>query len=1679
MLRKGGAVLFVLLLVGLVGCVPVAAQAAPGADTPVENGTDATRYTLHDTTSGVSFPLAPGESLHDLGVPAGEYDIAEFRGDERVGTFRARVAPDGTVTELDGADAPGVTASASDGSAPDIRMTVGQSYEPYPQGSTVNVSVSAVNDSGPVPTLVGGEDVTVTVTDSEGSLVLQETVTTSDSGPAVVPIDTGNIPEGEYTVETNTSDQLSFDVGPSVHVTPRFTDQVEVGRSVDLGVALSERGDPVADTVNLSVTRADGTRTVRTLTTGPDGFATLTLTPQQAGDISVYPADRPGSGTTLTASDIIGQVHTNGEDYSTYMPAGKSVQLTGYVTDDGAVPAAEELVVRVFNTTEDYDGTPVTNITTVTDPFGQFAVEWDTPDVPGAEFEARLFEPDGTRISNDGGRINLEGTGRQGGDGAVDPTLDVELHTPTYENIVAPGDSVEGTVRAAWEAGMGPIENATVRYAVLYNDRVVAANGTVTTNASGEARISVPVGADAPDRASVTVLATLTNHSVSTATASADGRLQRYRIEETRTGGHAPGDTAGLSLTFRDAATGDSVSDVPMMLSAEAADALHGSVFATGTDTSSSNGTARVTATLPQRMTEEFLYGAWYPYADSGFPTEPVDGFDVTVNGVPDGQIEAGEDVTFNYTAAADGPTAAVVSLETYRDGLAPSSLAVRLPENEDVTVSVPPVAEDTDYTVRVRAINESGVTATASEWLDVNGSGPGVGADPAYLVDGDADGDDAYATIQAAVDDAPDGATVTVEPGTYHEQVTLDKNVTLVAPDGATLDGTTPALSEYGTVGLRIAPRGDAGPVAPTVRGISVVGYDTGIRAGANTITEPGEAATGDWVIEDVSVRDSLAAGIEAYRATGDWRIRDSTVHNTTYEGIHAGSATGTWAIAGTTITDAGRSAIRAINANSAWTVRDVTIRDGSQEGIDAGWTTSDWTVRDATIENNSRGIDVVATSGDWLVTDSRIRNNDGDGVSFELGDQGVDPASGNWTVTESAISGNGGAGVAAVSVNTTGDATRNYWGAADGPSGDFDGAGDEAVGNVTVEPFYTDAEMTTLSGESATAPDCSAVSYAGSGTAENPYQVGTLEQLQCIEDWNLSADYVLTSDIDASETANWNDGKGFDPVGTGAYGDGASFTGTFDGDGHTIAGLSINRSDRGSTGLFGGIGEGGVVGNVTLDSVNVARGGAAERYSDYTGGLVGMAHSRALVHAVSVSGTVSGDRSVGGVVGYLNGSTLLRSASTAAVSGSDGVGGLVGRANDWELYDGPEVNNATIQNSYAAGAVSGDSEVGGLVSNFGGVHDSYWDELATGQAASGGGTGLTTAQMTGEAAVSNMTGLDFESNWTVREGDYPALAWQTDDDDTPDGDDDAPESGTGLDFDPTNATVQRGETVTVDVTVDTNKSVYGATTVVEYDTETLNATSVAAGGFLAKDGADTYEPVDPVIDDDAGRVELSVSRQSVTEGVTGEGVLATLTFEVAPNATPGAAAALGIGEETELVSPNAESVPFNASAGSVNVARPNVSVGLSLPDTVLNVGQNVTTDVTASADVPLDVAGVEWPDDWVQATPETTTFAETFEYTPSGDTWNGSGYETRNVTAEASAAGVTAADSVPVRVHIAGDVTGDGEVDIFDAVAVGTAWDTTTDSDAYSPGADLTSDGAVGVTDAAELGRHWGNTA
>lgn len=299
-------------------------------------------------------------------------------------------------------------------------------------------------------------------------------------------------------------------------------------------------------------------------------------------------------------------------------------------------------------------------------------------------------------------------------------------------------------------------------------------------------------------------------------------------------------------------------------------------------------------------------------------------------------------------------------------------------------------------------------------------------------------------------------------------------------------------------------------------------------------------------------------------------------------------------------------------------------------------------------------------------------------------------------------------------------------------------------------------------------------------------------------------NAHYVLGNDIDASGTAAWNAGRGFEPIGD--YED--RFNGTFDGRNYTIRGLTIDRPSGRFVGLFGA--SDGTIENVRLVDVDVT--------GDYmVGGLLGeLTKGQGTIQHAYVSGTVQGDGPVGGVVGYLSANSVVRQVgANVDVSASVGAGGITGgiRARSGSVTESyaiatldaaktggiiEGIDRGSVTTVYTRGEATSPPENGGITNVVRGtlvegystveippadegrgygpiaghgpdaddVRDFYWSPETAGidESAVAGATQLSHSAMRGSAARTAMSGLDFGDEWTATDG-YPILAWQVED--------------------------------------------------------------------------------------------------------------------------------------------------------------------------------------------------------------------------------------------------------------------------------------------------------------------------
>lgn len=290
------------------------------------------------------------------------------------------------------------------------------------------------------------------------------------------------------------------------------------------------------------------------------------------------------------------------------------------------------------------------------------------------------------------------------------------------------------------------------------------------------------------------------------------------------------------------------------------------------------------------------------------------------------------------------------------------------------------------------------------------------------------------------------------------------------------------------------------------------------------------------------------------------------------------------------------------------------------------------------------------------------------------------------------------------------------------------------------------------------------------GDGSAENPYIITTPEQLDTVRE-NLDAHYKLAADIDLS---TYLSGESWEPLGD----DQLPFEGTFNGEGYEIKGLKINGMLN-VQGLFGGLGNTGVIKNVTLVDVEIEG-------DSIIGGLVAYSYPSARIENSTVTGTLSGNSNVGGLVGMnygmiresaahttiqlsninggglagINYGSIIKSYARGEISGRNSIGGLVGG------YFLGRDENSKLSESYSSSIVTGEENVGGLVglltNDSAIIEHSYWNKSKyDGDYPDNGyGTPITEAEL---KHLSTFTNWDFTSTWYVYNDQvFPFLQWE-----------------------------------------------------------------------------------------------------------------------------------------------------------------------------------------------------------------------------------------------------------------------------------------------------------------------------
>jgi len=685
--------------------------------------------------------------------------------------------------------------------------------------------------------------------------------------------------------------------------------------------------------------------------------------------------------------------------------------------------------------------------------------------------------------------------------------------------------------------------------------------------------------------------------------------------------------------------------------------------------------------------------------------------------------------------------------------------------------------------------------------------------------------------------------------------------------------------------------------------------GNETGMLAGQLRGTASNVSANGD------------VDGAEAVGGLVGRADKQATVRNTR----STGSVTGDDAVGGLIGQIGGTASV-----DASYTTSELTVDGGTKGGLIASKTSIQITVTSSyylqTIANDSVGPDVTPLSQDQLTGENAKSNlaefafpgvwiipEDTDGPAY--------PELARWytiPVQGSVVGWASGTAVpeATITIVDTGKQTH--------PSDDgtftlslvegFDYTVN-ATASIDGGTLTDSTSIEAVDGNTTLAFELSP-SLAGAGTGSDPYTIQSAAGLQAIAT-EPSAHYELTADVAANDTSEWNGGAGFDPIGEYGNDSTSGFSGSLDGNEHTITGLTIDRGDEEYVGLFGSLESSATVRELELETTDVT-GGLV------TGGLTARASSGANITGVTLSGDVSGELNVGGLVGQSAG-TIDRSASHATVEArtragvlGSNAGGLVGhdtgrieRSFATGSVDAAGENagglvglvdsSGRIVDSYATGDATAERRAGGLVGELsaGTVESSYATGTVTGTPAGallGSGspesvtdaywingtraygtaeantTGLSEEQLSGSEAPTAMSGLDFETTWVAVDNGGPLLAWEV----------------SGNDLSVTPATIELDETATI------------AQQLVLTDGTIVNATDAGqfsiggdASSVATINGSNTVQPVAPgtatvsaTVGDDTATVEVlapefTVRVDDTTGAAAGESVTVTATVE------------------------------------------------------------------------------------------------------------------------------------------------------------------------------------------------------
>ena len=201
-----------------------------------------------------------------------------------------------------------------------------------------------------------------------------------------------------------------------------------------------------------------------------------------------------------------------------------------------------------------------------------------------------------------------------------------------------------------------------------------------------------------------------------------------------------------------------------------------------------------------------------------------------------------------------------------------------------------------------------------------------------------------------------------------------------------------------------------------------------------------------------------------------------------------------------------------------------------------------------------------------------------------------------------------------------------------------------------------------------------------SGDGSEATPYEIANLANLRWLSEtqsvWTNGTYFIQTADINAAETSTWNGGVGFSPIGNSD----SKFSGVYNGGGHIIDSLFINRIMESNIGLFGYM-QGAKIFSLGMQHSKI-------HGKMYVGGITGMSWQSEISNCYNAGNISAQFYLSGGIAGRNDTGTIQNCYNTGIIAGKRRVGGITG-------YN---YGSAQIINCYNLGKIIGTSEINGI---------------------------------------------------------------------------------------------------------------------------------------------------------------------------------------------------------------------------------------------------------------------------------------------------------------------------------------------------------------------------------------------